>query len=349
LVPSAFESPEAYTHAVYALAEATHADVIVPVTEASHLALFQYGTEAKMRSPMSRCVLAAARDDAFLRAADKALVRELAAHVGIAVPGQETLERHGEAPAHSAMPCVVKPARSVSVGEGPRLRGSVGYATTEAELRKVLAETPASLYPLLIQERVSGSGLGVSLLRWEGRTIAVSGHRRLLEKPVEGGVSVACETIEVPEVTLARCEALLAALGYTQGLAMIEFKGEDLEAARLMEINPRLWGSVQLAIDAEVDFPNLLVSAALGVLDARPSAVRGRPGVRLRWWWGSVDHALQRVLRRLDSRGRPQRGGRLAVLLTLLRTRMRGAREEVWRFYDPWPFFVETRNWLRKR
>ena len=58
---------------------------------------------------------------------------------------------------------------------------------------------------------------------------------------------------------------------------------------------------------------------------------------------------LQRVRRRLDQRGRPQAGGRAAVLAALFRERVPGAREEVWRANDPRPFVVESWNWVRRR
>ncbi len=347
-VPSPFASPEAWAQAVRAVVETTGAHVLLPVTEAAHLALFEHGVAATLADTRG-VVVAAPLPDAFLRAADKALVRDCARDVGLAVPEQVVIEAPGARPGSMAMPCVIKPARSVSVGDGPRLRGSVRYADTESALDAALADTPAALYPLLLQERVSGAGLGVSLLRWNGRTLGVSGHRRLREKPVEGGVSVACETVDVPDAMLARCEALLASLGYDAGLAMIEFKGDDLAAPRLMEINPRLWGSVQLAFDAGVDFPALLVRAALGESVSMPSPVRSRGGVRLRWWWGTVDHALQRVRRGLDHRGEAQAGGRPAVLAALFRERVQGAREEVWRADDPRPFVVESWNWVRRR
>ena len=48
-------------------------------------------------------------------------------------------------------------------------------------------------------------------------------------------------------------------------VAMVEYKLDAATGtAYLMEINGRFWGSLQLAIDAGVDFPLLLVRCALG-------------------------------------------------------------------------------------
>lgn len=48
------------------------------------------------------------------------------------------------------------------------------------------------------------------------------------------------------------------------GVAMVEFKVTADGTAYLMEINGRFWGSLQLAIDAGVDFRWLLYQLAAG-------------------------------------------------------------------------------------
>jgi predicted ATP-grasp superfamily ATP-dependent carboligase len=106
-----------------------------------------------------------------------------------------------------------------------------------------------------------------------------------------------------------------------------------------MEINGRLWGSLQLAIDAGVDFPRLLVSCAMG---ARvPSVTRYRVGVRSRWFWGDVDHLYLRL------RNGGGTAGKLAALRDFLATGFRRTREEIWRWRDPAPFLLESLQQLR--
>src|SRR6185503_13112360 len=110
--------------------------------------------------------------------------------------------------------------------------------------------------------------------------------RRIREKPPSGGVSVYCESIAIPQDLEASSGLLLNRLGWN-GVAMVEFK-LDREAGKayLMEINGRFWGSLQLAVDAGVDFPRLLVEAALGKRHEVP--ILGGSGVRSRWEWGEV-------------------------------------------------------------
>lgn len=124
---------------------------------------------------------------------------------------------------------------------------------------------------------------------------------------------------------------------------MVEFKQDDATGVRyLMEINGRFWGSLQLAIDAGVDFPALLVAAALG--EKTTPVLEYQVGVRVRWWWGEVDHLIAR-LRGNDARGS---GGRWQAIRNFV---LPGKRvlNEVLRVNDPWPFLRETLDWVRRR
>jgi predicted ATP-grasp superfamily ATP-dependent carboligase len=154
----------------------------------------------------------------------------------------------------------------------------------------------------------------------------------LREKPPEGGVSVYRESIALDGELAAAGRRLLEALNW-QGVAMIECKRDETTGRHvLMEVNGRLWGSLQLAIDAGVDFPRLLVACALG---QRPPAVtQYRVGVRSRWFWGDVDH----LYLQLRNGGGP--AGKLAAVRDFVRVGLR--REEIWRWRDPAPFLLET-------
>ncbi len=334
-VPDPLMNRDAFRDAIGRIVDACGADVVLPVSEAAHLALFDLPRSDLLAAPFSVM---------FQRATDKAHVREVGRQCGLRVPRQSIV--NGDTALEtlvSLLPCALKPVRSVSGG----VKAGVAYADTPEALAAAVAQYPAAAYPLLVQERVAGQGFGVSILRWDGRLLAVSAHRRLREKPVTGGVSVMSETIPVSGRVLDRCLALLDALGYTRGVAMVEFKGESLDDAWLIEINPRLWGTVQLAIDAGVDVPTLLVRATLGMMPDTP--VRGTPGVRLRWFWGNVDHALVRVRHGTDERGRPLSGGRLAAWRLLRQERFEPANEEICRRDDRWPFLAESWNWLWRR
>lgn len=113
----------------------------------------------------------------------------------------------------------------------------------------------------VIQKWVRGEGWGVSCLYWEGRRIAHFTHRRLREKTLTGGTSTLRE--HQPNPYLEEMAFKLLDKLQWHGLAMVEFKYDpQSKTGWFIEINPRLWGSIHLAISAGVEFPYLLYLCA---------------------------------------------------------------------------------------
>ena len=328
--------PRGYANAVARLVRELGIDVLLPVTDASVEALLEYRDELPPR------VLLPLPDlRAYRHASDKAAMLQLASAAGLAVPPTLVLETRAAGNRFPEFfPAVVKPHRSVIPADGRgvgRRRVGVSYAADAASCRAVLAGLPDGAFPVLLQQRVHGPGEGLFGLRWNGRMVATFAHRRLREKPPEGGVSVYRQSIAPPAELIAAGTKLLARLGW-QGVAMVECK-RDLATGRFvfMEVNGRLWGSLQLAIDAGVDFPALLVRCASGSPGA--PATSYRVGVRSRWFWGDVDHLY---LRLRDGNGAARGSGRLDAVRDFLSFRPGRDREEIWRWRDPGPFLLET-------
>ena len=71
------------------------------------------------------------------------------------------------------------------------------------------------------------------------------------------------ESIKRPD--LVRLGIKLLKLMKWYGVAMVEFKEDPRDGiAKLMEVNPRFWGSLQLAVFSGVDFPYLIYRMAKG-------------------------------------------------------------------------------------
>lgn len=288
---------------------------------------------------------------AYARASDKAHLLDVAAACGIMTPQQHVIESKSFERADLEdieYPVVVKPARSVSAVDGKIERHGVHFVDSAPELRATIDKMSSSSFPLLVQQRTIGDGIGVFLLRSGRRTLLQFGHHRLREKPPAGGVSTYRESIEVPTDLRLRCESLLDELEY-EGAAMIEFK-RDAKSGEfvLMEINARLWGSLQLAIDAGVDFPTILVSLTMGLpIDLAPKAV---VGVRSYWEIGELDHALAIGRRsRVQLHLPPQIPvGRRAAIRAIFDHRPEDHRE-VFRWRDPLPFLAEFSRWIKNQ
>lgn len=344
-VPDPLTAPGAFVDAVATLVSAERVTAIFPVAEPSVLALL----EGRDRLGDARLPYGSLAD--FRRIADKALLLATAPDFGIRVPAQAVLADAAElTPARRealAYPLVLKPARSVGGSGADRGKFGVSHAATPTELAARVAAYPPAAFPLLLQQRIVGPGVGIFLLVWDGETVAQFAHRRLREKPPAGGVSVYRESIPADPDLVARSRALLDRFAW-QGVAMIEYK---LDAATgtpyLMEINGRFWGSLQLAVDAGVDFPRLLLGLLLG---ERPAPVtQYRFGVRSRWWWGDVDHLLARLTKSGAVLALPPGApGRGRAVLDFLRLWWPGDRNEVLRLGDPGPFLRETATWFQR-
>ncbi len=179
---------------------------------------------------------------------------------------------------------VVKPR----VGSGGR---GLALARTPEEFTRVLAARDPGEPATLLQSWVGeGPQLDVCLLYDQGgRRVAAFVQREVRHYPLTGGPSTVQESVKAPEL-IALAERLVDGLGWV-GPLEAEFRYDEAGEPRLMEVNPRFWASLFLAVLAGVDFPRLTVDVALG---SRPSAPTDYPGgLRCRWLLpGDVLHYL---------------------------------------------------------
>lgn len=242
-------------------------------------------------------------------------------------------------------PIVVKPGRSLMKMDGLWLKTSVMYAHNADELKKLYREIGYLREPSLLQARVVGEGQGVFGLLDRGKPVALFAHRRLRERPPSGGVSVLRESMALLQPITDYALRIMESAEW-HGVAMVEFK-VDTESGvpYLIEVNGRFWGSLQLAIDAGVDFPWLLYQ--LGTTGAvRHSTGSYEVGVRSRWWLGDLDHLLLR-LRKSDSElslpsGSPSKK---ETIVSFLRVWDPKTRSEVFRLSDPRPGLYELAHY----
>lgn len=341
-VPDPLQDAPGFVEAVRGIVRRGTIDTILPITEPALLALLPFaGDMADARIPFPPL-------DRFLRICDKEEVAGAAATLGIRVPAQIRIEQAADLARvveAGRFPLVLKPSRSVVGEEGRRQKVSVIHVADSRELSDALRLLPAEAYPILAQERIVGPGVGVFLLLRDGEPAAAFAHRRLREKPPSGGVSVLRESIPLDRGLLERSVRLLQAFEW-EGVAMVEYKvSEETGDPYIMEINGRFWGSLQLAVDAGVDFPRLLVEGG-----ANAPVTSYRTGLKLRWELGDVDHLVARMRRSSRELALPPRSpGRLGAVGAFLAGFAPGVRQEVFRWNDPWPLLLECREWLRGR
>ena len=212
------------------------------------------------------------------KANDKSAALALARKVGVPIPvtyAPEDDEELEEVLARLTLPAVVKLRDDAGTVLDPGQRYAVGR--TRDEVRSAYRALHAVKRFPLIQQRVAGPGFGVGVLAEKGRLLASFAHRRVREYPITGGPSTVCVSVVDDRLT-GYAAALIRELDWT-GVAMVEFKKDD--DYRLMEVNPRFWGSLPLATRAGINFPDLLCRRAMGEAIAEaPTAVAG---VKLRF------------------------------------------------------------------
>lgn len=343
VVPDPLLQPRDFVEAIRRLVDRLGIDVVIPITDPSLLLLSRARDRLRATVPWPDA-------DRVERLADKRVVMDAARSIGIAVPAQRVVATAAEAMAVAGelrFPLVLKPTRSVrDAGGGPLHKLVVSHAADAAELAARVRTAPDAFFPVLLQERIVGPGVGVSMLMRDGVAAATFCHRRLRERPPAGGVSVAAEGIDRRDAPVSSSVSLLRALEW-DGVAMVEYKIDATSGVPyLMEINGRFWGSLQLAIDAGVDFPRLLVDRLYG--NAATSGVL-TTSARFRWWWGDVDHLLVRLVRSREQLSLPPDApSRWRVIRDFV-----GAGwpldDSIYRSDDRRPFLLETRSWLRRR
>ena len=343
--PSPVHHPDGFEQFLTTFAERERIDIVMPVTDVTtHLV-------AKNAPALNRCTATAVPPfDAFESVTDKASLARLAAKCGVAVP--RTLFVQNRAAVKEVLdqiqyPAVIKPSRSRIRTKTGWLAAAVQYAHDEADLLRLYEDVEClACYPTMIQERIVGPGVGVFVLCDHGELRAVFAHRRLREKPPSGGASVLCESVDFDPALLDQAMRLLGPLGW-HGVAMMEFKQDERTGRSfLMEVNGRFWGSLQLAIDAGVDFPYLSCQLALGETIAPP--LEYRIGAKSRWLLGDLDHLIARLLHSRDTLNLPQGApSRARAIVDFLRPMNHGMRYDVVAGDDPRPFLHEAQQYVR--
>jgi hypothetical protein len=285
--------------------------------------------------------IACAGSEILQRAFDKAATVAAAVRGGVAVPTTcipRSIEQARRAASEIGYPCVIKPRFSHywdGAGFLPNL--ACAYVQHPDDLEAaILSRRQGANWPLM-QPFVGGTGKGVFALCDRGKAVAWFAHERLRDVRPTGSGSSLRRSIPLDARLKEPAERLLMDLAW-HGPAMVEFRDDGVSAPWLMEVNGRFWNSLELAIQAGVDFPRLWLEI-LGDRPVQPVA-HHQPGVTLRWLWGDMKHLLY------VAAGRP-RGftGDFPTFVDGIREvfghQPPGTRLEIWQRDDPWPAVAE--------
>jgi predicted ATP-grasp superfamily ATP-dependent carboligase len=274
---------ESYATAVLRLLDEHPARMLLPAYDGSIQALRSRRAEIERRT-----ALPLASESALDVAVSKIRTLEVARDLGLAVPHGVPLCSAADVPAairEVGLPAVVKPYESWVERDGQGARLSPNVVQTLDEARQVYDHVVAEGGQALMQPWLPGRREAVTLFFAEGHFWARVAQVSYREWPVLGGASVLCESIPPLRDIVEPAERLVRAIDL-EGCAMVEFRRDRDGRPVLMEVNPRMGGSVALAIAAGVNFPALLYDWKVN--RTLTSVSDYRVGKRLHWLAGDV-------------------------------------------------------------
>lgn len=210
---------------------------------------------------------------------DKRSLPERAAAAGLHVPS--TREFAGgadlvEVADSLEYPVVVKASRKTGSGDTTRRIDS------PEQLRTAFGGIRS---PVVVQPFARGPLRAVCGVIHEGRLLAAVHQRYLRIWPPDAGTATAAVTTAPDHDLERRLTALLA--GHA-GVFQVQLIGNQV-----IDVNPRVYGSLPLAVASGANLPAIACRAAAGHVPSR--IVRGRPGTRYRWLEGDVRRVLHDV------------------------------------------------------
>lgn len=228
--------------------------------------------------------------DVVQRALDKTVLLEAAAGVGLAAPPTIVADAPGEAPRQAdtlGFPVILKPATSF-VRDGDALRQrSAQVATSPGE---VSALAPDFGTPFVIQRYEDRPVLSCAGVISDDGVVALAVARYSRTWPIGAGPSSYSVTITPPDGLRDRIAELLETIGW-RGIFQIQLLERE-EGLATLDFNPRIFGSLELAVAAGASLPAVWADIVLG---RSVEPVTARKGVHYRWEEGDSKYFVTQL------------------------------------------------------
>ena len=235
-------------------------DLIFPIGYIDNLILSKY------KPIVERYAKVATPDyQSILYVSNKVNVLNLARNLGIKVPYTVKLTKYNLMPAYYEGPYVVKRAYDAS-----HPVYIFGDEVIDLSYNRIIKDEKRG-EDYIIQEFIPGYGAGYFTFSVDGYPLIEYTHIRLIEERPSGGASIlACIKCDPCLINIGR--RIVKYLKWT-GVLMAEFKVHyEVRDYYLLEINPKLWGSLELSLAAGLNLPKQVVEYYLNK-DSRNNAV----------------------------------------------------------------------------
>jgi len=319
-VPLASEDDERFVAAVNGAVSACGYELVFASSDVELLAL------SRLRSRIAADVPYVSHA-ALLDVMDKLALAGVCARVGLAAP--RTWGRVEDAQRELGGPVMIKERThgdAARTGPGPVPDPVIaeGSAAVSAQSRFL-----AQGAEVVVQEPIDGRLMALSVIAdHDHRVRACVQQRALRTWPPDIGLSAraVCEPVD-PDLA-AGVQRLVEDVGW-YGLAELQFLVGADGTPRLIDLNPRFYGSLALATAAGVNLPAIWAALATG--RPVPAGERAQPGTRYQWL--EADLRSARIERR---------GGLIRDVAGCLGFALR-ARHSIWSVRDPQPAFAHYR------
>lgn len=240
--------------------EEYHYDLIIPLNDDAAILL------AKNKEEIENLSKIACNDwPVFKMASDKLNTMLICKTLQIPSPyTYESLEKFLQDNENTKYPVVIKPRTGCA---------AVGFhiAKDENDVMAYIKEAEKKFGPMLIQEFIPQDGLQYKAQLYINRDGVLKGacvFSKVRWYPLNGGSSTLNETVERPDI-IEDCLKLLKGINW-KGYADIDLIEDSRDGKiKIMEINPRITGSVKICFESGIDFSKLIIDDLKGI-DSTP-------------------------------------------------------------------------------
>lgn len=340
--PVSTTEPTQFVDSVLEFVRAHQIDLVIPVTD------WTLGPLSAARERFSAlCRLAMPSHAAVEFASDKFRTIQLAQEIGIGLPKTQLIRSLDDfSHTGTAFPAVVKDRFSVRWIQHKAVFGSVAYAYSAEELKRKVADRIEATGDAMVQEFVSGEGIGFSCFIASGKMFLPFQWLRVREVDPRGSASSARKSIPLDDALVSQSQRLITRMGF-EGMAMVEYKRTPNGRLVLMEINGRPWGSIGLPVACGIDYARYLIEWCLeGKLP--PEKIAYRENVLCRRAISELTHLSN--IRRGRPANWPGNYPRFwpSLLQLALPWRPGMCYDDLW-ISDPRPGIAGLRNWFQLR
>ena len=264
------------------------ADAFLPGIDAALLALREHPRQLPLHAAPG-----APPVDSLPACLDKLALADAGAAAGLPSPASLDCSSPDEilaAGREIGFPVLVKPRASLVGPRGERRQQTARRADDVAQLLRAASTVG---FPCLVQRLVAGGSVySFGGVYADGALLGSCFARYRRTWPAAAGSAACSETLAVPAGLPEQVIQIVSRLGW-EGVFELEFVGGD-GPLHTIDFNPRLYGSLALAVAAGANLPALWCDRLLG-RPVRPAVAR--PGYRYRWEEAELRFLLSRLAR----------------------------------------------------